>query len=192
MSDKTPRSDKRKNIWKVAEILAQDPNKSEREIAQEVWLWKSTVNRAKEELGQSWLLDEIIKNYEDKQRILSKDIKDSIDDTLLTDFVVLCGSKSEATRKIEEFISISIWSIDRRRKWLKDNTRYAILHKHWFKCCACWSKPNKDNDISLHIDHIVPYSLGWLDTENNYQVLCSVCNASKGNRFIYDHTTDER
>lgn len=193
--NKKPRADKTKvkarNVWKVAEIKVKDPNATYRDIQKKTWLAPSTISKATEELIRSWRMKEIFENYEKKQRILSNDIKNSIDDTLLTDFVLLCGSKLEATKKLEEFMSISIWNINRRRKWIKYNTRYAILHKHWFKCCACWNKPNKDNDIVLHIDHIVPYSIGWLDTENNYQVLCHMCNCSKGNDFIYNHW-DER
>lgn len=185
--DKKPRTDKRKNVWKVAEVLAVNPNKTDREIAKETGIWKSTVNRAKEELGQSWLLAKIMKEYEAKQKIISDDIKDSIDTDLLADFVTICWSRLEATNKIEEFMRISLWQNKRRRSNVWNNTRYWILHKFWFKCCACGAKPNVDNDVILQIDHIVPYSLGWLDTDNNYQVLCNSCNASKWDNFIYYH-----
>ena len=57
---KKPRTDKRKNIWKVAEVLVKNPNKTEREIAKETWLWAWTVNRAKAELEQSGAKDTTI------------------------------------------------------------------------------------------------------------------------------------
>ena len=60
MVEKKPRTDKKKNVWKVAEILAKNPNKTDREIAKETGIWKSTVNRAKEELGQTGAKDETI------------------------------------------------------------------------------------------------------------------------------------
>lgn len=34
----------------------------------------------------------------------------------------------------------------------------------------------------LHYDHIVPFSWGGPDTEDNLQLLCQFCNLSKGNR----------
>lgn len=66
-------------------------------------------------------------------------------------------------------------------------TRYGILANAGFKCQACGSKPNPQNDVELHIDHIVPYSKGGTDTASNFQVLCAKCNTSKGNRYSINH-----
>lgn len=184
---KQPRTDKRKNIGKVAEVLANNPQATIREIAQETNLSIGAVHSSKVEVEKSGLLEKILKEHEDRQKIISDDIKDSIDVDLLADFVVLCWSKVLATQKIEEFLRASLWQNKRRRQNVWDNTRYGILHKFWFKCCACGAKPSTDNTVVLHIDHIVPYSMGWLDVENNYQVLCDSCNYSKGDRFIFDH-----
>jgi len=188
---KQPRTDKRKNIGKVAEVLAKNPQATVREIAQETDMSIGAVHNSKVEVEQSWLLKKLQEEYERKQRLLPRDIKESIDTNILNDFIELCGSKTEATDRIEEFMALSLWQSKRRRKWFKENSRYAILHKYWFKCWTCWSKPLKDNDVVLHIDHIVPYSLWWLDIDNNYQVLCSLCNKSKSNWFIFNHN-DER
>jgi len=189
--EKKPRVDKRKNVWKVAEILAKNPNKTEREIAKEAGVSNWTAHNAKKELLKSWKLDEFIEAYEKQQRILCDDIKDTICDEILWKFVTLCWSKSEATRQIENFLFISIEWMDRKRKTLTNTTRYKILHNSWFKCQACWEKPKPTNEVVLHIDHIVPFSLWWLDVMENYQVLCWQCNCSKNNSFIYNHN-DER
>ncbi len=191
MKDKKPRTDKRKNVGKVAEKLIENPNKTEREIAKETWLWKSTVNRAKQELGQTGLLQKILDAHEEKQIIFANDIKDSIDGKLLTDFVVVCWSKVLAVKRLEEYMSICVWKTNPKRN-INDNTRYALLHKSWFKCMACWESPQPENDIVLHIDHIVPVSLWWHNKESNYQVLCNKCNASKWNYFTTNHRKDER
>ena len=76
--------------------------------------------------------------------------------------------------------------INRRRK-ISDTTRYAVLERAGFKCQCCGSKPLKINDVVLHIDHIIPHSLGGSDSIDNLQVLCDKCNLSKQNRFIINH-----
>ena len=74
-----------------------------------------------------------------------------------------------------------------RRKKISDTTRYAVLERAGFKCQCCGSKPLKNNDVILHIDHIIPHSLGGSDNIDNLQVLCDKCNLSKQNRFIINH-----
>ena len=76
--------------------------------------------------------------------------------------------------------------INRRRK-ISDTTRYAVLERAGFKCQCCGSKPLKNNNVVLHIDHIIPHSLGGSDSIDNLQVLCDKCNLSKQNRFIINH-----
>lgn len=58
MKDKT--KVKNKNVWKVAEVLADDPNATIRQIAEEAWLAKNTVLKGKKELRQNWDKDPII------------------------------------------------------------------------------------------------------------------------------------
>lgn len=186
-----PRTDKKKNIDKVTAALVVNPLSTARELAEKTWLWASTANRARQELANQKRYIDLMVDYERKQRIISDDIKETINSKLLSDFVDLCWSRLEATQKLEEYMKISLWMDKRRRSHIWESTRYWILHKNWFKCVACWSKPNIDNDVILHIDHIIPYSLWWIDSENNYQVLCSLCNSSKWNKFIYNHKKDE-
>ena len=76
--------------------------------------------------------------------------------------------------------------INRRRK-ISDATRYAVLERAGFRCQCCGSKPLKNNDVVLHIDHIIPHSLGGSDSIDNLQVLCNKCNISKRNKFIINH-----
>lgn len=68
MKDKKPRTDKRRNVGKVAEILAINPNKTEREIAKETWIGRWTVNRAKQELEQTGAKDPTIAYIVDKSK----------------------------------------------------------------------------------------------------------------------------
>ena len=77
-----------------------------------------------------------------------------------------------------------------RRRNINDTTRYAVLERAGFKCQCCGIKPLRNNDAVLHIDHIIPYSLGGSDNINNLQVLCDKCNISKKNKFIINHNID--
>ena len=77
-----------------------------------------------------------------------------------------------------------------RRRNIKDTTRYSVLERAGFKCQCCGIKPLKNNDVILHIDHIIPYSLGGSDNIDNLQVLCDKCNISKRNKFIINHNVN--
>lgn len=68
MKDKKPRTDKRKNVGKVAEVLIKNPNKTVREIAKETGIGTSTVQRAKVEVAQSGTKDETIAYIVDKSK----------------------------------------------------------------------------------------------------------------------------
>jgi len=68
MKDKKPRTDKRKNVGKVAEALINNPNKTVREIAKETWIGTSTVQRAKVEVAQTGTKDETIAYIVDKSK----------------------------------------------------------------------------------------------------------------------------
>ena len=77
--------------------------------------------------------------------------------------------------------------IKRRRHNIAKDSRYAILERAGFKCQACGARPEKDNNVALQIDHIIPFSMGGSCTEDNYQVLCWDCNISKGNGYMFNH-----
>jgi hypothetical protein len=57
---KNMRTDKAKNIAKVAKTLLENPLQTEREIADGIDIWKSSVNRLKNELGQIGAKDDRI------------------------------------------------------------------------------------------------------------------------------------
>lgn len=60
--------------------------------------------------------------------------------------------------------------------------RYIILKRDGFKCLAC-GRSVKDN-IKLHVDHIIPFSLGGLTIISNLKTLCGECNIGKSNKHI--------
>lgn len=136
MTTKKPRVDKRKNVWKVAEILAINPNKTQREIAKETDLSLWAVNNSIREVEQSWtkdptiryivdwakhriqrvsaIFDRWIDQIEEKQKLENKDMslmKDIVKDDI-TRVTVLWGdlTKEDWTLKQIQEININIWN----------------------------------------------------------------------------------
>ena len=58
--------------------------------------------------------------------------------------------------------------------------RYEVLERARRRCMGCLR--GVQDGIRLHVDHIVPYSLGGRTELNNLQALCQDCNTGKGNR----------
>jgi hypothetical protein len=66
----------------------------------------------------------------------------------------------------------------------RDDIRYGdylkLLWNNEHICKECGKKPP---DIKLHIDHIIPVSLGGSSDSKNLQFLCSNCNLKKKNKL---------
>jgi predicted restriction endonuclease len=58
--------------------------------------------------------------------------------------------------------------------------RWRVFQRDEWKCVACGR--GSQDDVILHIDHIVPRSKGGKDELDNYQTLCHLCNIGKSNR----------
>ena len=59
--------------------------------------------------------------------------------------------------------------------------RFQVMQRDNFKCRICGASPATNPSITLHIDHIVPWSKGGETTLDNLQTLCSDCNLGKSN-----------
>jgi len=62
-----------------------------------------------------------------------------------------------------------------------DGWRAAIKDFYGHKCMKC------DSTNILHIDHIVPLSVGGDHAMYNMQILCRTCNMSKNNKNSVDY-----
>lgn len=57
--------------------------------------------------------------------------------------------------------------------------RFQVFERDDGKCCLCGR--GRHDSVSLHVDHIIPYSVGGLTVLSNLQTLCSGCNLGKSN-----------
>jgi hypothetical protein len=60
--------------------------------------------------------------------------------------------------------------------------RATVLIRDNCICRMCGASPAKDPAVTLHVDHIVPWSKGGTTTLDNLQTLCSACNVGKNDR----------
>lgn len=62
--------------------------------------------------------------------------------------------------------------------------RFQVLVRDGFTCRYCGASPQKDTTVTLHIDHIIPWSKGGKTTLDNLQTLCADCNLGKSNLIL--------
>lgn len=62
--------------------------------------------------------------------------------------------------------------------------RFEVLYRDNFKCVLCGNSPATDPSCKLHVDHILPFSLGGLTVAENLRSLCEKCNLGRSNRFV--------
>ena len=62
--------------------------------------------------------------------------------------------------------------------------RFEVLARDKFTCRFCGASPTKDPSVTLHIDHIAPWSKGGETSLYNLQTLCSKCNLGKSNLMV--------
>lgn len=70
-----------------------------------------------------------------------------------------------------------------KRKKISLKMRWEVLSRNGFRCVCCGT--NSTEEV-LHVDHIIPASLGGKTELNNLRTLCSSCNLGRGNRFLLD------
>jgi len=58
--------------------------------------------------------------------------------------------------------------------------RWQVFKRDNWKCLACGRRA--EDNVILHIDHIIPRSKGGKDEIENYQTMCDICNIGKSNK----------
>ena len=67
--------------------------------------------------------------------------------------------------------------VKHERTRIPENVRIEVWRRDEGKCAGCGSR------VNLEYDHIVPVSRGGSNTARNVELLCEVCNRSKGDRI---------
>ena len=62
--------------------------------------------------------------------------------------------------------------------------RFLVMRCDSFACRLCGASPAKDPAVSLHVDHIHPWSKGGETMMSNLQTCCEVCNGGKSNLLM--------
>jgi len=62
--------------------------------------------------------------------------------------------------------------------------RFLVMRNDNFACRLCGASPAKDPTVTLHIDHITPWSEGGETIFPNLQTCCEKCNIGKSNLSI--------
>jgi 5-methylcytosine-specific restriction endonuclease McrA len=61
--------------------------------------------------------------------------------------------------------------------------RATVLIRDNCICHMCGASPAKDPAVTLHVDHVTPWSKGGATVLDNLQTLCSACNIGKSDRL---------
>jgi hypothetical protein len=100
------------------------------------------------------------------------------------------GSWHNALRAFEVFVNKHGRTVDlpkrakrtpRPSREIGWRLRATVLIRDNCLCRMCGASPAKDPAVTLHVDHIVPWSKGGQTVLANLQTLCATCNIGKGN-----------
>ena len=76
---------------------------------------------------------------------------------------------------------VSLQRTQRRINW---RLRAKVLIRDNCICLMCGASPAKDPSVTLHIDHITPWSKGGETLIENLQTVCSVCTIGKSDEIF--------
>lgn len=131
---------------------------------------------------------------------VGKDIsKTSVSNFSLGTYEKRFGSWNNALVSFIQYVENPDSNITTRDNNLKDSTiisssrtsrkinwrlRAMVLIRDNCICRMCGASPSKDPDVTLHVDHIKPWSKGGETVAENLQTLCAVCNIGKSDEIF--------
>lgn len=75
-------------------------------------------------------------------------------------------------------------SVEGQRALMTPKLRNFIKERDGYTCIICQNTTEKEPNLLLEIDHIIPLSKGGMTKEDNLQTLCWKCNRSKGAKVL--------
>ena len=84
-------------------------------------------------------------------------------------------------KQIQQAQSTATFLRQQERNRMSPSLRYRVLSRDNSCCTRCGATP-QTHGVSLHVDHIVPVSMGGKTEMTNLQTLCAPCNLGKSNR----------
>ena len=68
-----------------------------------------------------------------------------------------------------------------QRNRMTPSLRYSIMKRDGFRCVLCGRRAS--DDVTLHVDHILPVTKGGQTIPSNLRTLCSACNLGKSDKY---------
>lgn len=103
---------------------------------------------------------------------------------LLTDWLISVMDRNEGSKKeLKEEAALNNTDFEKlaeTRIKVMPALRWQVFQRDSWRCLSCGR--SSEDDIILHIDHIIPRSKGGQDHIDNYQTLCDICNIGKSNK----------
>ena len=92
---------------------------------------------------------------------------------------VTCGKTYKAKAKNQKYCNWFTCHPSRT----KLSHRWRIFERDNFRCIYC-GVSSLDEDVTLHLDHVIPVTKGGTNTADNIVTSCKSCNSSKNNRSM--------
>jgi hypothetical protein len=90
---------------------------------------------------------------------------------------------AELIKLLESKLTAGAFAKEQRRLMTK-KLREFIKERDNYTCCLCGNSVEKEPNLLLEIDHIIPVAKGGCTTEDNLQTLCWKCNRSKSDKLL--------
>lgn len=162
---------------------------------------RSTIGISNDELFQNikniWMVLERQPKYSEVKSPLSKYSASTYEKRFgtwrkaLEAFIDYINDENEEVDEIQHFDeSTAICSFDghnkkthRTKRNISERLRFRILLRDGFRCKSCGRSPLNSAGVELHVDHILPWSMGGETIPENLETKCKECNLGKGNAF---------
>ena len=130
------------------------------------------------------------KAYAQKFRTWRKALEAFIEFVNKEDVVVTEPDQYDQQRPVDSSITVVTNKISHTKRKtsrvISWRLRFLVMRRDNFRCCLCGTVQNVDQNISLEVDHIVPWSLGGETIMDNLQTLCNRCNNGKSNLSLHE------